>query len=169
MTFIKAFGWFSAALSLVTFSMKMMIPLRTAAICSNMASITYGLSLGLYPGIVLNAVLLPFNIYRLVEMRRLIIQVSQAAQGDLSVDWLKPLMRKHKLKSGEVLFSKGDKADHLYFLVDGDICLREIDKHLEPGQLFGEIGFFSPEGVRTHSAEWVSDGTVLRIGESSLK
>ena len=54
MTFIEAFGWFSATLSLVTFSMKTMIPLRTAAICSNMASITYGLLLGLYPGVVLN-------------------------------------------------------------------------------------------------------------------
>ena len=58
MTFVEAFGWFSAALSLVTFSMKTMIPLRTAAICSNMASITYSLLLGLYPGVVLNALLL---------------------------------------------------------------------------------------------------------------
>ena len=112
---------------------------------------------------------MPFNIYRLVEMRRLIKQVSHAAQGDLSVDWLKPFMKKHKVKNGEVLFSKGDKADHLYFLVDGDIRLREIDKHMEPGQLFGEIAFFSPEGVRTNTAECVGDGSVLRIGESALK
>jgi len=75
MTFIKAFKWFSAALSLVTFSKKTMVPLRTAAICSNTASITYGLSLGLYPGIVLNAVLLPFNIYRLTEAAILTFQV----------------------------------------------------------------------------------------------
>ena len=143
-----------------------------------MASITYSLLLGLYPGVVLNALLLPFNIYRLVEMRRLIKQVTPrglAAQGDLSVwwrcalDWLKPFMKKHKVKNGEVLFSKGDKADHLYFLVDGDIRLREIDKHMEPGQLFGEIAFFSPEGVRTNTAECVGDGSVLRIGESALK
>ena len=131
MTFVEAFGWFSASLSLVTFSMKTMIPLRTAAICSNVASITYGLLLGLYPGVVLNSILLPFNIYRLIEMRRLIKQVSQAAQGDLSVDWLKPFMKKHNVKSGEVLFSRGDKADHLYFLIEGDIRLREIDKSLE--------------------------------------
>jgi len=169
MTFVKAFGWFSASLSLVTFSMKTMIPLRTAAICSNMASITYGLLLGLYPGVVLNSILLPFNIYRLIEMRRLIKQVSQAAQGDLSVDWLKPFMKKHTVKSGEVLFSRGDKADQLYFLVEGDIRLREIDKSLEPGHLFGEIAFFSPEGVRTNTAECASDATVLRIGESALK
>lgn len=169
MTYIEAIGWFSAALSLVTFSMRTMIPLRVAAICSNMASITYGLLLGLYPSLVLNGILLPFNIYRLIEMRRLIKQVSQAAQGDLSVDWLKPFMRKHKIKNGEVLFSKGDKADHLYFLVDGEIRLREINKNLEPGQLFGEIAFFSPEGVRTHTAECMGDGMVLQIGESALK
>ena len=153
MTYVEMIGWLSATLALVTFSMRTMIPLRVAAICSNMASIAYGLLLGLYPTLVLNGMLLPFNIYRLVEMRRLIKQVSHAAQGDLSVDWLKPFMRKHKVKRGEVLFSKGDNADHLYFLVDGDIRLREIGKTLEPGQLFGEIAFFSPEGVRTHTAE----------------
>ena len=78
-------------------------------------------------------------------------------------------MSKRTVKSGEVLFAKGDTADHLYFLVDGDVRLREIDKHMEPGQLFGEIAFFSPEGVRTNTAECVADGAVLQIGESALK
>ena len=113
--------------------MKAIIPLCTAAICSNMASVTCGLLLGLSPGVVVNAVLLPFNIYYLVEIRRLFKELSLAARSDLSVDWLKPFMRKHKVKSGEVLFSKGEKADNLHFLVDGGIRLREIVKIMEPG------------------------------------
>ena len=91
-------------------------------------------------------VLFPFNFYRLVEIRRLIKQVSLCAWGDLFVDWLKSFMRKLKMQSSGVLFSRGEKVDHLYFLVAGGIRLREVNKHMKPEQLFGRIAFFISRG-----------------------
>jgi hypothetical protein len=51
--------------------MKDIIPLRLAALASNVAFIAYGLALGLTPIWLLHALLVPLNGYRLVEAARL--------------------------------------------------------------------------------------------------
>ena len=67
MTPADAIGYFAAALVLVAFYQRHMIPLRVAALGSNLAFIAYGLALGLIPVWLLHAVLLPVNIKRLLE------------------------------------------------------------------------------------------------------
>ena len=130
-----------------------MIPLRCLAVGGNVGFLIYGV---LHPSIVvmlLHGALLPFNIYRAVEMVRLTRRVrAAAAEGDLSGVWLKPYMRKKRLKAGEVLFRKGDAADHLYFLAEGRIEFVEIGQVMEAGSLFGEIAFFAPDKRRTLTA-----------------
>jgi CRP-like cAMP-binding protein len=119
---------------------------------------------------LLYGVLLPVNIYRAAEMVRLTRRVrAAAATGDLSGVWLKPYMRKKRLKAGEVLFKKGDPADHLYFLAEGRIEWVEIGQMMEPGSLFGEIAFFAPDKRRTLTARCATDCTVLRIDETTFK
>ena len=49
MTFSDGVGYVAAALVLLTFCQKQMIPLRLAALGSNLAFFTYGLVLGLAP------------------------------------------------------------------------------------------------------------------------
>ena len=76
---------------------------------------------------LLHGALLPINIFRAFEMVRLTRRVrAAAAAGDLSGVWLKPYMRKKRLKAGRMLFRKGDAADHLYFLAEGRIEFVEI-------------------------------------------
>jgi hypothetical protein len=60
-------GYVASALVLAAFYMKDMIPLRLAALASNLAFIAYGLALGLTPIWILHALLVPLNGYRLVE------------------------------------------------------------------------------------------------------
>jgi hypothetical protein len=62
-----AVGYFASTLVLAAFCMKEMILLRVVAVCSNIAFLIYGLTLGLAPVWLLHAVLLPINCWRLWE------------------------------------------------------------------------------------------------------
>ena len=65
-----AIGYFGACLLVLTFFMRNMIHLRTTAICSSLAWLTYGWIDTLYPIIVLHVVSLPINSFRLWEAVR---------------------------------------------------------------------------------------------------
>jgi hypothetical protein len=73
-------GYVASGLVLAACYMKDMIPLRLAALASNVAFIAYGLALGLTPIWLLHALLVPLNGYRLVEAARLRAR-SAACQG----------------------------------------------------------------------------------------
>jgi hypothetical protein len=60
-------GYLAAAMVLVAFYQTQMVPLRIAALGSNLAFIAYGLALGLMPVWVLHLLLLGLNTRRLVE------------------------------------------------------------------------------------------------------
>ena len=70
MTFWDAIGFGASALVLLLFYQRRMVPLRVAALGSNVAFIAYGLALGLAPVWLLHAVLLPVNASRLAEALR---------------------------------------------------------------------------------------------------
>jgi hypothetical protein len=154
----EAAGYVASLLVFCTFYMKTMIPLRAVAIGSNVAFLAYGLLGGLYPVVALHAALLPLNAARLLQMRRLIRRVREAAAGDLTMDWLMPFMARRRFPPGHVLFRAGDQADLLYVVLQGSIRLTELDVVLGPGRLMGEIGVLSPHGLRTATA--VCEGDV---------
>lgn len=168
MNWIEAAGYLASALVLATFCMKTMIPLRAAAICSNVVFIVYGFYEELYPVLVLHAILLPLNTWRAFQMLRLIRRVEAAAKGDLSPDWLKPFMKEAHLKAGEILFSQGDHADRLYMIIQGDVHLEQIDHTLRAGDLFGETGLFSADHTRTQTARARTNVDLLWISEAEL-
>jgi hypothetical protein len=62
-------GFAAAGLVLATFCMRSMKPLRWVAIASNVAFIAYGYLGGLAPVLLLHALLLPVNVYRLAQLR----------------------------------------------------------------------------------------------------
>lgn len=147
-----------------------MLPLRWLAVGSNAALVIYG---SLHPStitLIIAAALLPINIFRAVEMTRLSRRVLRAQAGaDLAGLWLKPYMKPRRFKAGHTLFYKGDPADWMYWLVDGDMELTDIEKRLEKGRIFGEISMFSPSGLRTHTARCVTGCTVLEIHKRTVK
>ena len=173
MNWVEATGYLASALVLATFCMKTMIPLRCAAISSNIAFIVYGFYDGLYPVLVLHAILLPLNAWRAIQMLRLIKRVEAASKGDLSTEWLRPFMKEAYLKAGETIFNKGDYEGRLYMIIAGDIHLEQIDHILRAGDLFGEIGLFSADHQRTQTARTMTDAHLLsdkrtRIGTNLL-
>ena len=70
-----ALGWIAAGLTVATFSCKQPVALRLCALAANAAFICYGAIAGLWPVLVLHAVLLPINAIRLMQAQ------SQAARG----------------------------------------------------------------------------------------
>jgi CRP/FNR family cyclic AMP-dependent transcriptional regulator len=153
---------------LVSTFVKTMIPLRWLAIGSNIGFVAYGAIHPSYP--MMHAALLPINIYRLAEMIRLTRRVRQVTtEGRLSAVWLKPYMRAKKLKAGTILFRKDDHGDRFYMLAEGLIELVEINGQIVPGEMFGEIAFFSPDRRRLLTARCAEDCTVLSIDETTVK
>ncbi|MES3013522.1 MAG: cyclic nucleotide-binding domain-containing protein [Pseudomonadota bacterium] len=149
---------------------KTMIPLRWLAIGSNVGFIAYGALHPSYPMLFLHLALLPINFFRLAEMKRLTRRVKAVrADGETSSVWLRPYMRARKMRAGKVLFHKGDRGDRLYLLADGRIELPEIGSSIAPGQVFGEIAFFSPDRRRALTARCAEDCTVLSIDEDTVQ
>jgi hypothetical protein len=147
-----------------------MLPLRWLAVGSDSALVVYGILQPSTITLLLAATLLPINVFRAVEVTRLTRRVARAqADGDLTALWLKPYMKARRLKAGQHLFTKGERANRLYLLVDGEMELADIGQRLESGRIFGEIALFSPSGLRTHTARCLSDCSVLEIHERTVK
>lgn len=161
-------GWVAAAFTLSAFSMRTMLPLRLSAIAANISFIVYGTLEGLMPVAVLHVILLPFNLYRLAELLSQTRKMRAARRGDMSLDWLKKLMKRKRMRSGEILFRKGDPPDFLYIIASGSVHLDEIDKTIGAGEVLGEMAFFSEARERTLTARCITDCEILRIDEAAF-
>ena len=149
---------------------KTMVPLRWFGVLSNIGFLSYGILFPNYLMTLMHGVLLPINCVRLVEMTRLTRRVRAATQSaDRSGLWLRPYMKQTRRKAGDVLFRQGDDADHLYILVDGRVEFPENGATVGPGQMFGEIAFFSPERKRTLSARCAEESTLLSINQATVR
>jgi len=146
-----------------TLLMRTMVPLRVTGIISDVFFIGYGVLSGTMTTLFLYILLLPINIFRLGQMLKLVKRARIAAQGDLSMDWLKPFMTRRQYRKDDVLFRKGDRANEMFFTVTGKFLVTELGIELPPGRLVGELGFLAPDNRRTQSLECTEDGQVLAI------
>lgn len=169
MSVAELLGYLATAFNIGAYSMRTMIPLRILAILSNCVFVAYGALGAVYPVLVLHAILLPLNSYRLIEMIRLVKNVRRAATGEMQTDWLKPFMRRRRARAGEILFRRGDAADELFIPLSGRFRLVEIGVDVPVGQMVGELGFLAPENRRTQTLECVADGDVLAIAYDDLR
>jgi hypothetical protein len=144
-------------------TLRTMIPLRIAAIISNVLFMGYGLMAKALPTFFMYAVLLPINCFRLYQIQQLVKRVKIASQGDLDMEWLKPFMTKKNFSAGDVLFQKGDVANAMYYTVTGKFLVKEFGVELPPGRVMGELGFLAPDNKRTATVECIEDGQVLFI------
>jgi CRP/FNR family cyclic AMP-dependent transcriptional regulator len=169
MTWVEALGWFGAALAIAGSAMKTIIPLRCIGIATNVVALIYAYFMGLYPSMTVNLILLPLNGLRLYQMLHLIRQVRQASKSDLSMEWLKPFMTRRKVKTGDLLFAKGESATCMFFTLSGRYRLKELNIELLQGQLVGEMGFLSPDHRRTQTLECLEAGEVLSISYDEVR
>jgi CRP/FNR family transcriptional regulator, cyclic AMP receptor protein len=162
-------GYAGALLVFVTFWMKTMVPLRYLGIGSNIFFIAYGYLASAYPPLLLHVLLLPLNIVRLREMRSLIKQVETAASGDLNMAWIKPFTSSRLMNKDEFIFSKGETADALFFVVSGRCRLIESGIDIAPGAVVGEFALISPDKTRTQTLQCTEAGKLLEITYGQVK
>lgn len=169
MHWIDLLGYAASAAVLATFCMSTMIPLRVLALVSNVLFMAYGYVDHLYPVFILHALLFPVNALRLVQLQRLVRDMRQAPRQDLTIQALLPYMTNRKFAAGEALVRKGERADRLYYLVDGELEVADFKKVLTSGTVVGEIGVFAPSQQRTATIVCRTDCSVLELTESKAK
>lgn len=166
---VQMSGYIASGMVFAAFWMKMMIPLRCVALGSNVLFAAYGVSAELIPVIILHATLFPLNLYRLIEMVRLIRKVRGAADGEFDVSSILPMMSRAKYAAGDILFRKGDPARDVYYIADGEVVIKELGITLPSGQLFGEMGMFSPTRLRTQTVVCKTDCKLLRLSNDRVE
>jgi len=154
---------FASVFVVATLSMKTMIPLRVFAILTNFVLIGTAMPHQNYLVILVQAVALVLNCYRLHQMLQLVRDVKRSVSSNLSMDWLKPFMTERKCKAGDMLFYKDERADAMYYIVSGRYRLVESGLMLPIGAIVGEFGMLSPSNLRTQSLECIEEGLVLSV------
>jgi len=151
-----------------TLMVRTIVPLRVIVIISMVFFIGYGALAGAVATFLLYLLSLPINVIRLRQMLTLVKKAKLSAQGDLSMDWLRPFMTPRKYRKGDVLFHKGNVAKEMFLTITGKFLVAEIGVELPPGRIMGELGFIAPENRRTQTVKCIEDGEVLTITYDKL-
>ncbi len=96
---------------------------------------------------------------------------------DSDLDRLLSELEVVNLKVGEVLFREGDKGEHLYIVVNGELEILMnpgLDTELilnliHPGEYIGEMSLLQPDGLRTTSARAHTDLVLLSMSRSQFR
>jgi CRP-like cAMP-binding protein len=160
---------FASVFVVATTTMRTMIPLRVFAILTNIILIATAVPLHNYLVILLQALVLVLNSYRLHQMLQLVRDVKRSVNSDLSMDWLKPFMSERKCSAGEILFYKDEKAEDMLYIVSGRFKLVESGIELPVGAIVGELGMLSPQKARTQSLECIEDGLILSVSYNKVE
>jgi CRP/FNR family cyclic AMP-dependent transcriptional regulator len=93
---------------------------------------------------------------------------------DLEV--LRPAVRIRRFDRGVYLFREGDPGSHLYMVTRGQVKIGRVGEGggevvfaiAGPGEIFGELSLFDPEGERTADAEALEPTECIIIGQAPL-
>lgn len=166
---IEAVGWLASALTVATYAMNTMMPLRILAIASSVCFAVYAAVLQLWPLLAMELLLLPINLYRfwqIVSLRGKLDRSGSLKQSDFSV--IKSYGKSRRIKAGTVVFNRGDPVDQLYYLGAGRVLIEDFEVELSQGDIFGEVAFFTDEAIRTATAICIEDAEVYEINEKQL-
>jgi CRP-like cAMP-binding protein len=168
LNFASALAILGGIFFVATLLMRTMVPLRISAIISNMCFVGYSILANSISTLLLYILLAFINFVRLYQMLKLVKKARMSAQGDLSMEWLKPFMHRRNYRKGEVLFLKGDPANEMFFTASGKYLVKEIGIELPAGRIVGELGFLTPNNRRTQTVECIETGEVLTITYDKL-
>jgi CRP-like cAMP-binding protein len=151
-----------AVFFVATLLTRTMVPLRVSNMISNVFFIAFGALASDIRSFLLNLRLLPINAIRLRQMLNLVKKARNAARGQTSMDRLKPFMTQRKYRQGEVLCKKG-VGNEMFLTVSGKLLVTEFGIELPPGSPVGELGFLTPNNLRTATVECTEAAQVLTI------
>lgn len=162
-------AYVASALTVGSLGMKTMLPLRVFALIGNVIFIAYGVLEQSFFLALVNLVILPVNVFRLIEIKRLIQNVRDAANENHVFDALMPFARRITPKRGEVLIRKGDPSDSLYLVLEGSLWVEEAKAELGAGTVVGEIGVLSGTRKRTATVIAKTDCVLARVSAEDFQ
>ena len=163
---IQAVGWLAVVLKLATFATHSMIPLRVLAMASSVCFIIYSGVFHVWPLLVIELILLPMNAYRLYEiiaLRRLVTHMTDESEPDFSAAMA--YGKKRVIEAGDVIFTKGDPVDCLYYLAEGRVEIEDQNVTVAAGKIFGEMAFFNSSAERSATVRCLEDTVVYELDE----
>ncbi|MDH4061265.1 MAG: cyclic nucleotide-binding domain-containing protein [Aquincola sp.] len=162
------FGFIGAALMVASYLMKSMLPLRMVALSANVFLVVYALQGGSWPTVALYLAMIPINVKKVLEIRKLIRAIENAKADSPVGEWLLPHMTRRQAKAGETLWNKGDKATEMLYVQSGRLNLLEYDESIGPGSIVGEIGLFAPDNRRTRTIVCATDCTLYSLSAEGM-
>ncbi len=163
-----ALGLVGAVLMLASYMMKSMLPLRVAALVACVFLVLYGWIFAAIPTLLLYGALIPINIKKTIQIRRVVKAIENARSDTPVAEWLLPHMTRRTAKAGEVLWRKGDAAGEMIYVETGRLRLVEHGEEIGPDVLVGEIGLFAPDNRRTLSVECATDCTLYSLSAEAM-
>jgi len=148
MTFVEILGYAAAILLIASFAMKTLTTIRYLAVAAAVVLAVYAIVSGHYVVLVLAVLLAAVNAWRMWEAEKVVGAARAAAAG-----------------AGD----KGDPADAMYFVSHGRIELKEFGVEVGKDSLFGEIGVFAVENVRTATAVCLEDCSLLKVSAERMR
>lgn len=161
-------GFVGAALMLASYMMKSMLPLRVVALLACLFLVAYGALLKALPTLLLYGALIPINIKKTLQIRKLVQSIENARADTPVSEWLLPHMHRRTAKAGTVLWRKGDEAKGMLYLEQGSLKLPEYGEMLIPGALVGEIGLFAPDNRRTLTLQCETDCVLYSLNAEEM-
>ena len=162
---IEVIGWIASALTIATYAMNTMLALRILAIGSSVFFLIYGLALQVWPLVGMEMILVPINCYRLWQLLSLRKRVSRGVAQEADFSLIRKYGAMRKVTAGTVIFSRGDPVDQLYLVNSGVVRIEEVNVDIAPGQIFGEIAFFTDAATRTATARCLEDTELCELTE----
>jgi CRP/FNR family cyclic AMP-dependent transcriptional regulator len=162
------FGFIGAGLMVASYLMHSMLPLRVAALAANVFLVIYAMLALSWPTLVLYLVMIPINLKKVIQIRRLIHAIEHAKSDSPVGEWLLPHMTRREAKAGEKLWNKGDVATEMVYVESGQLRLVEQGDTMGPGSLVGEIGLFAPDNRRTRSIVCDTDCTLYTLSADAM-
>jgi len=163
-----AFGFLGAALTVASYLMRSMLPLRLVALAANVFLALYALQGGSWPTVALYVAMIPINLRKVAQIRKLINAVEHAKADSPVGEWLLPHMSRREAKAGQTLWSIGDVATEMVYVEAGLVRLVERGTVLGVGSLVGEIGLFSPDNQRTGTIVCETDCVLYTLSADAM-
>ncbi|TKS62060.1 MAG: hypothetical protein EWM73_02844 [Nitrospira sp.] len=156
-------GFIGAGLTLASYTMKSMIPLRLVALAANVFFVAYGWLEAALPSLLLYSAMILINTKKAWDIRKLVRAIENAKSDAPMAEWLLPHMTRRQAKAGHTLWKKGDVSTEMVYLESGTLSLVEHQEQLAPGSLVGEIGLFAPDNRRTLTVVCATDCTLYSL------
>lgn len=161
-------GFIGAVLTLASYMMKSMLPLRWVALTACAFFVVYGWLEAALPSLLLYSLMIPINIKKILHIRKLVRAIESAKSDSPMAEWLLPHMMRRETKAGTTLWKKGDLATEMIYLDSGSLLLVEHGERLEAGTLAGEIGLFAADNRRTLTLRCETDCVLFTLSAEGM-